>query len=96
MSKRINPKAYAKLREHILERDGGNKDIGGNCCLCGRNRSFDVHHVIYRSHGGGDVEENLVTLCRRCHDKAHGKVRSITAQEVRIKLQDYLDRIYNE
>lgn len=42
------------------------------CEACG-GRACDVHHVVYRSHGGSDEVENLVGLCRACHDKAHAK-----------------------
>ena len=41
------------------------------CEIC-NNESVDVHHLIYRSHGGTDDIENLMALCRRCHiEKAH-------------------------
>lgn len=29
------------------------------------------HHLIYRSAGGKDVSENLITLCASCHDDEH-------------------------
>lgn len=29
---------------------------------------LDPHHVIPRSQGGPDTLENVVTLCRSCHD----------------------------
>jgi hypothetical protein len=32
---------------------------------------LDPHHVIYRSAGGLDVLNNLITLCRKCHDDIH-------------------------
>lgn len=31
------------------------------------------HHIVYRSAGGEDVSENLVTLCAECHDAEHVK-----------------------
>jgi len=39
-------------------------------CCC---RAGDIHHIVYRSHGGGDGFRNLIALCRRCHDWAHGR-----------------------
>ncbi|MCC6621293.1 MAG: DUF222 domain-containing protein [Deltaproteobacteria bacterium] len=30
-------------------------------------RDVGAHHVVFRSQGGGDEEDNLVTLCGRCH-----------------------------
>jgi len=32
-----------------------------------------LHHLTYRSHGGGDDGENLISLCSFCHlDGEHG------------------------
>jgi len=31
----------------------------------------DVHHLKFRSQGGGDVLENLLCLCRVCHAEIH-------------------------
>lgn len=36
----------------------------------------DVHHIIYRSHGGKDEISNLMALTRREHDLAHDGVLS--------------------
>lgn len=41
--------------------------IGG----CGRNSRLEVHHIVFRSNGGSDEAENLITLCKTCHDKVH-------------------------
>ena len=43
------------------------------CRECGVKESDDeiltVHHVIARSQGGADSEENYILLCRDCHDE---------------------------
>ena len=46
-----------------------------DCILCEacERVACDVHHVVYRSHGGSDDINNLVGLCRECHDKAHAR-----------------------
>lgn len=47
------------------------------CEACG-NKSVDIHHVEPRSKFGGKLKDdrdhpnNLVALCRSCHDEAHG------------------------
>jgi len=30
-------------------------------------REVGVHHIVYRARGGSDSDDNLVTLCGRCH-----------------------------
>lgn len=53
------------LRAKVLERDR----LRCRNCLAGGG---EIHHIIFRSHGGKDVEDNLVTLCKDCHAMAHG------------------------
>lgn len=46
---------------------------GYRCRWCGRtNEATDPHHIRYRRGSSDDVEENLICLCRRCHDFVHG------------------------
>ena len=59
------PKLYAKLRLEILNRDGW------RCQTCGSFKNLDVHHMRRRSALGDDAETNLITLCRKCHQRAH-------------------------
>ena len=40
------------------------------CTNCGAN-SVDLHHLIFKSHGGKDTVENLAPVCRECHNIAH-------------------------
>jgi 5-methylcytosine-specific restriction endonuclease McrA len=46
--------------------------IGEECQGCGLEPGIHVHHKIFRSQGGDDIESNLVWLGRICHDAAHG------------------------
>ena len=60
----------APLRLKILERDNW------RCQFCGTRSNLQVHHIIYRSHGGPDDEDNLITVCVTCHEQIHlGKRR---------------------
>src|SRR5262249_19537185 len=52
------------IRQTVLAR------AGWRCQACGVRRRLDVHHVMKRSQGGSDFDlENLVALCRWCHDQ---------------------------
>jgi 5-methylcytosine-specific restriction protein A len=33
--------------------------------------NLEVHHKDFRSKGGDDSEENLITLCAKCHSQVH-------------------------
>jgi len=45
-------------------------------CECCRNRfGLDVHHVVPFGEGGSHELDNLVVLCRSCHEKLHGEDR---------------------
>jgi 5-methylcytosine-specific restriction endonuclease McrA len=67
---RMDPKSYARLRLEILQRDGS------RCQSCGSMTNLDVHHPRRRSDLGNDAEENLITLCRTCHQGAHGQLQA--------------------
>ena len=57
---------YSSRRSAILHRDNY------TCQCCGkRNCRLEVHHIKFRSNGGTDDEENLITLCKECHDGVH-------------------------
>ena len=64
----LDPVAYKNLRQHILRRDGW------RCQLCGAMANLEVHHKHFRSRSGHDSEENLITLCARCHMSSHHHV----------------------
>ena len=51
-------------RDHrIFERDGWRCRVPG----CSSRRNLQVHHVIYRGHGGGNEDDNLAVLCATHH-----------------------------
>jgi 5-methylcytosine-specific restriction protein A len=62
---RLDPLSYERLRQQILDRDGW------RCQICGAMSNLEVHHREFRSHSGPDEEENLITLCVNCHQRAH-------------------------
>jgi 5-methylcytosine-specific restriction endonuclease McrA len=63
---RLDAKSYQLLRESVLHRDNW------RCQACGSTAGLEVHHIEPRARLGGDVEQNLITLCASCHRKLHG------------------------
>jgi 5-methylcytosine-specific restriction endonuclease McrA len=49
----------------VLRRDGW------RCQSCGAMSHLEVHHRELRSQSGDDAEQNLITLCTRCHAIVH-------------------------
>ncbi len=46
-----------------------------NCHKAGRidKGGFDLHHIKARSQGGKHNIENIILLCRSCHNAAHAE-----------------------
>lgn len=63
--------------EAVRERD---RRRCANCRASGPEVTLDVHHIVPRGRGGSDRMSNLVLLCRRCHDAAHGKGTAPTVE----------------
>ena len=57
---------YSSRRKAVLHRDNY------TCQCCGKkNCRLEVHHIVFRSNGGTNDEENLITLCKDCHKGVH-------------------------
>lgn len=63
--KRLSDQVYAAVRSAALRRDGW------RCQRCGARSQLDVHHLRFRAHGGDDTLDNLIVLCRKCHQCVH-------------------------
>lgn len=61
---------FENTKAKVLNRD----NYTCQCCKGKRKDSkLEVHHIIFRSQGGSDEEENLITLCHTCHWKLHNE-----------------------
>jgi hypothetical protein len=49
---------------------------GRRCCICRRFRptKLQVHHLVERSKGGSNEEDNLIVICLSCHSDVHSTV----------------------
>lgn len=53
---------FYSTRYYVFDRDKY------TCQVCKKkNRILRTHHIIYRSHGGSDKADNLITVCTECH-----------------------------
>ena len=50
------------------------------CEVCGQ-RAVDIHHIDGRGKGK-DVISNLIALCRKCHNAAHGLEKTYLHKDV--------------
>jgi 5-methylcytosine-specific restriction endonuclease McrA len=57
--------AFAELCRQVFDRHGWRGQSRG----CWSH--LQVRHIQFRSSLGGDILENLITLCARCHDELH-------------------------
>ena len=63
---------FANTKEMVLNRDDY---ICQYCKGKRKNSNLEVHHIVFRSQGGSDNQENLITLCHTCHSLLHsGKI----------------------
>lgn len=57
-----------KMRKEVYKRDGY------RCALCDSTDGLQVHHIHPRGKGGANHPMNMITLCWRCHNAAHGSM----------------------
>ena len=59
---------FANTKAYILNRDNYTCQ---HCKGKSKDSRLHVHHIIFRNNGGSDEPENLITLCKTCHDDLH-------------------------
>ena len=73
---------YGSRKEAVLHRDSY------TCQLCGKKHvRLEVHHIIFRSNGGTDDENNLITLCEECHKGVHDGTIKLDKKPKKINLK---------
>lgn len=59
---------FANTKAYVLSRDNYTCQ---HCKGKSKDSRLHAHHIVFRSNGGSDEAENLVTLCKTCHDILH-------------------------
>lgn len=76
-----------KVKDKVWERDDH------KCVLCDNPNAMPNAHYIRRAQGGLGIEENVVTLCLKCHDEYdNGNMRAAHGY----RIQWYLKSIYGD
>jgi 5-methylcytosine-specific restriction endonuclease McrA len=66
-------KDFYNVKQYILHRDNykcQNTTKVNNQPII-HSKKLHVHHIMFKSNGGTDSPENLITLCETCHDNLH-------------------------
>jgi len=58
---------FENIKSYVLARDSYQCQSGKTGC----SKKLQIHHIKFRSNGGSDTPENLVTLCEKHHDQLH-------------------------
>ena len=70
------------------------------CQYCKKkNIKLHVHHIQFRSKGGSDKPDNLITLCEQCHNDLHNNkiqlnVKKFKSYKAATQLNILKDRLY--
>lgn len=75
------------VKDKVWERDNH------RCIVCGCCFANPEAHVISRSRGGLGIEENVVTLCRSCHQNLDQSPKEIRDKYTKLVL-DYIKSKY--
>ena len=77
----------AAVKARVWERDNH------LCVYCHSPNAIPEAHYISRAKGGLGVEENILTLCRRCHDRYDHGTRE-EKRELARRFKEYLNKQY--
>ena len=66
-------KDFYNVKQYILDRDNYKcqNSVKMNNQTIKHSKKLHVHHIVFKSNGGTDSPENLITLCETCHNNLH-------------------------
>ena len=76
---------FENIKSYVLHHDNYTCQ---HCKGKSKDNRLEVHHIIYRSNGGSDNQENLTTLCKSCHDKVHNNEIELNLKGIKKKYKD--------
>lgn len=66
-----------KLRDALLV------EARHRCTVC-FEKCFEIHHIVEKSEGGTDDEDNLIVLCPNCHQHRYHRFGELTRDQLRL------------
>lgn len=84
--RRADPE-WQKARKAVLKRSEGRCEARIRGC---QGVAHHVHHILRRSQGGKHEEENLLSVCHRCHENIHANPKE-SAKNKFLKIKKYED-----
>jgi 5-methylcytosine-specific restriction endonuclease McrA len=73
MNSKESYKLYLKT-EHWKETRKKRLVLDDFCCIfCKSKKSLQVHHLNYKRVGKENIVEDLITVCKFCHERIHNK-----------------------
>ena len=83
-------KGFNNVREYVLYRDG---HICQHCKEKSKDPVLEVHHIISRQ-VGGNRPDNLITLCRTCHQNvSQGKIKLKVKPSKEFKAETFMTKV---
>jgi len=77
----LNSKQWKKLRQSARFR------AGNQCEMCKEGGAEHVHHIRYPKRFKDDHIDNLVVVCKNCHEKLHGIRKTMDFEEQPVDLE---------
>lgn len=80
-------RTWDKIRENARRRDFY------ICRICENKNSLDGHHLAYERWGGEEEPRDILSLCRDCHGKVHGKIKDPGGHA---KEREMMEHLFNQ
>lgn len=65
---------YQSRRWQEIKENAQKRDFY-KCRICEKNVALDGHHLTYERWGKDEEPRDILSLCRECHGKVHGKIK---------------------
>jgi len=84
-------KGFWNVREYVLHRDN---HLCQHCKGKSKDKVLQVHHVHGRKEGATNRPDELLTVCKTCHDNHHKGINIIPDKEIhRFKAENFMTRV---